>query len=161
LAHACAALVAGVFVIGCGSTASQGSNPILSQESNRTLTASQAKRLLQQLPYHYQFRSVALPRGASGALAGTAIGRHHTVLHFGLALGQKPGPVPVPRAGTKGVYGYGGYIYTDDLEVPGKREKWEPGPQFQTEAQWNEAGHMEVQMEEQLCKAETGEPCHE
>jgi hypothetical protein len=117
--------------------------------------------LLLQLPYRYHWRQVELPKGASGALAGTAFGKHHTVLHFGLALGREPYPVPVPRAGTTGSYGYGGYVYTDDILVPGKHGKWIVGPQFHTGAQWREGNEMEVQMEEKLCRAETGEPCHE
>jgi hypothetical protein len=127
----------------------------------RVLSSTEAKHLLLQLPYRYHWRKVELPEGASGALAGTAIGGHHTVFHFGLALGRNSYGVPVPRAGTDGAYGYGGYVFTDDILVPGKREKWESGPQYKTEAQWREAGRMEVNMEEKLCRAETGEPCHE
>lgn len=130
-------------------------------ESVRVLSSTEAKHLLLQLPYRYHWRKVELPEGASGALAGTAIGRHHTVFHFGLALGRNPYGVPVPLAGTSGAYGYGGYVLTDDLLVPGKREKWESGPQYKTEAQWKEGNEMEVQMEEKLCRAETGKPCHE
>jgi len=152
------ALILPLLLVGCGAA---GGSSAVNGGSVRILTTSEAKHLLLELPYRYKFRPVALPRGASGALAGTAIGRHHTVLHFGLALGQEPYPVPVPRSGTEEAYGYGGFVYTDDLEVPGKHGKWEPGPQYKTNAQWNEAGHMEVQMEEKLCRAETGEPCHE
>lgn len=125
------------------------------------LSSVEAKHLLLQLPYRYRWRQVELPEGASGALAGTAFGKHHTVLHFGLALGQNPDGVPVPLAGTSGAYGYGGYVFTDDILVPGKRDKWESGPGVHTAGQWREGNEMEVQMEEKLCRAETGEPCHE
>ena len=127
----------------------------------RVLSSTEAKHLLLQLPYRYHWRQVELPEGASGALAGTAIGRHRTVFHFGLALGGDPYPVPVPQTGTEEAYGYGGFVYTDDLEIRGKNGKWEPNPHFRTKAQWNEAGHMEVKMEKKLCRAETGEPCRE
>lgn len=127
----------------------------------RVLSSTEAEHMLLELPYRYRWRKVEVPEGASGALAGTAIGKYHTILHFGLALGRNPYGVPVPRSGTDEAYGYGGYVFTDDLLVPGKREKWESGPQFRTKAQWREAGRMEVNMEEKLCRAETGEPCHE
>jgi hypothetical protein len=142
-------LIAAIAVTGCGGG------------GVRVLSSAEAKHLLLQLPYRYHWRKVELPEGASGALAGTAIGRHHTVFHFGLALGREPHGVPVPLAGADEAYGYGGYIFTDDILVPGKREKWESGPQYKPEAQWREAGRMEVNMEEKLCRAETGEPCHE
>lgn len=133
-----------------------------SEDSARVLSTAEAKHVLLELPYSYHFRGVVVPEGASGALAGTAIGHHHTVLHFGVSLGGDPDPVSVPQAGTEEAYGYpaGGFVFTDDLQVRGKHEKWEPAPQLQTAAQWNEAGHMEVAMEENLCKAATGEPCH-
>lgn len=114
-------------------------------------------------PYKYVFRPVKLPEGATGALAGRAIGNHHTKLDFGVALGREPRAVPVPRAGTGEAYGYlyGGVIYTNDLQVPGKRRKWVAGPQFHTAAQWEEGINMSAAMEEKLCEAATGEPCHE
>ena len=123
------------------------------------LNSTEAKHLLLQLPYRYQWRQVRLPEGASAALAGTAIGRHHTVLHFGLALGREAQPVRVPHSGISEVGEYPGFVFTDDELVPGKREKWEPGPQFHTAAQWKEVARMSVAMVEQLCKASTQEPC--
>ena len=153
LAAAAVVMALAVLIVACGS----------SEDSTRVLSAAEAKHLLLELPYRYHFRKVAVPQGASGALAGTAIGDHHTVLHFGISLGGEPDPVSVPQAGTEEAYGYprGGFVFTDDLQVRGKHEKWEPAPQFRTAAQWNEAGHMEVAMEETLCRAATGEPCHE
>lgn len=143
---------------GCGTSADgQGS----SAGSTRVLSSSEAKLLLLHFPYQYRWRQVELPEGASGALAGTVIGRHRTIVHFGISLGTEAEAVPVPRAGTvtPTYYRGGGFVFNDDLEVPGKNESVHPGNQFHTAAQWNEAGTMVVEMEEALCKAATGEPC--
>lgn len=151
----CLGLVSAFAAAGCGASTSSDSTKILS--------TNEAKRLLLQLSYHYVFRPVSLPNGATGALAGEAMGRHHVVLQFGVSLGRNPNGVPVPRAGTEESYGYlrGGFIYTDDLSVPNKKHKWVVNPRFHTWQQWHEAGHMEVEMEEKLCEAATGEPCKE
>lgn len=141
----------------CGASADgQGSD-----QPTRVLSSREAKLLLLRLPYRYRWRQVELPDGASGALAGTVIGRHHTVVHFGIALGTGAEAVPVPRAGTVTpvYYSRGGFVFNDDLEVPGKNESVHPGKQFHTAAQWNEAGTIVVEMEETLCKAATGEAC--
>jgi hypothetical protein len=53
----------------------------------------------------------------------------------------------------------GGFVFTADLEVPGKNETVHPNRRFHTRAQWNEAISIEVAMEEKLCKATTGRPC--
>lgn len=125
----------------------------------RLLTTAQTKRLLLELPYRYTFRRVTLPKGAIGAVAGRVVGTDHTVLHFGVALGSDPWPVPVPRAGISDWTQGPGFAYTDDLQVPGKHEKWERGPQFHTVGQEREAVHMNVNIKEKLCKATTGEAC--
>jgi hypothetical protein len=142
--------------VGCGGSA------IGDGSSTYILSTKEAKGLLLQLPYRYEFRHVPLPDEASGALAGKAIGRH-SYLNFGVSLGKNPDGVPVPKAGTEEAYGYppGGFVYTDDLLIRGKNHKWHRPARFHTAAQWNEAGRMEVAMEEKLCKATTGEPCHE
>lgn len=136
-----------------------GAGILVSGGSARILTSAEARHLLLELPYRYRFRPVPLPRGASGALAGTAIGRHYTILHFGFALGREPHPVPVPHSGISEVSGYSGFVFTDDELVPGKRQKWEAGPQFHTAAQWKEASRMSVAMVERLCRASTHQPC--
>lgn len=140
----------------CGASAKEGS-----VGPSRVLSSSEAKRLLRQLPYRYRWRRVEIPEGASGALAGTVIGRHRTTVHFGISLGSEAEAVSVPLAGTVTpvYYPRGGFVFNDDLEVPGKNETVHPGKQFHTAAQWNEAGTMVVEMEEKLCKAATGEPC--
>ena len=128
--------------------------------SAHVLSTPEAKRLLLQLPYRYEWRAVEAPTNETGALAGTATGAHATVLHFGLALGGNSDGVPVPRAGTSGAYSYprGGFVFTDDLEEQ-RGYSFRPGRQFQTAAQWNEAINMEFEIEEKLCEAATGEPC--
>jgi hypothetical protein len=50
------------------------------------LSAQETKDLLRQLPYRYEFRDVPAPEGAEVAIAGRAIGRHRTILNFGIAL---------------------------------------------------------------------------
>jgi hypothetical protein len=149
-----AVIVIGSGICGCGgSEKGEGSGG-----SPRVLSSSEAKHLLLQLPYRYTWRQVDLPEGASGALAGKAIGQHHTIIHFGIALGEKPKPVPVPKAGVSGAFYYlgAGFVFTDDLIIPGSSRV---GEQFQTEAQWKEAATMEVQMEEAFCREVTHEPC--
>lgn len=130
-------------------------------DGSRILSSAEAKHLLLELPYQYRWRQVEPPGGASGALAGTVIGKHHTRVHFGIALGSEAEAVPVPQAGTitPVYFPRGGFVFNDDLEVPGKNETVHPGKQFHTAAQWNEAGTMVVEMEEKLCKAVTGKPC--
>jgi len=143
-----------LFISGCGGAP-------LGDSSMQILKTEEAKQLLLQLPYRYHLRPVALPEGASGALAGSAIGQHRTIVHFGVALGRDSGLVSVPHAGTSGAYGYpdGGFMFTDDLQVRGKHHTWHRGSQFRTAAQWDEATTMVVKMQEKLCKAATGEPC--
>ncbi|MGN6258515.1 MAG: hypothetical protein ACTHN3_12325 [Solirubrobacterales bacterium] len=155
-------VVLAALAVGCGSSASGdgttgAGSTAASNDPPRVLSTQEAKQLLQQLPYRYEFRKVKLPEGATGAVAGTAIGKHHTVLHFGVSLGTEAGAVPVPQAGVRDPYDYsagGGFVFNDDLVVAGG-----VGKQFKTGAQWEEATSMEVEMEEKLCKAATGEPC--
>jgi hypothetical protein len=126
------------------------------------LSTAQARGLLLNLPYDYTFRHVPLPEGASGALAGRAVDEHHMVINFGIALGKEPKKgVPVPRSGINEAYGYGGFIYTDDLQVPDGRGGWMVNPRFHTPREWHHAGEIDVAITEKLCRAETKEPCHE
>jgi hypothetical protein len=152
-------------LIGCGGATAGGetdlhqlSEGISEGNSANVLPVLAAKRALQSLPYSYTFRHVARPKGAHGALAGRVVGNHNTVLNFGIALGRHPEPVPVPHAGAE-IGEYPGFLFTDDELVPGKREKWEAGPQFHTAAQWKEVARMSVAMVEQLCRASTHQPC--
>jgi hypothetical protein len=86
---------------------------------------------------------------------------HHAYLNFGVSLGRHPAGVPVPRSGTEEAYGYprGGFVFTDDLQVPGKHHTWRTPARFHSQAQLNEATTMLVEMQEKLCEAATGEPC--
>jgi hypothetical protein len=138
----------------CGGAAAE-------DKARQVLSTQQAKKLLLELPYQYRFRRAEVPVGASGALAGRATNAQGIFLNFGVALGRTPDPVPVPQAGTNSAYGYpdGGFVFTDDLLVSGAHGHWHIPNRFHGKAEWNEAGHMGVVMEEQLCKAVTSKPC--
>src|SRR6478735_971911 len=86
-----------VAVNACGSSVS-GSSSTASESRSHVLSAAETKHLLLQLPYRYRWRQVKPPEGASAALAGTAFGKHHTIVHFGISLGTEPQAVPVPKA---------------------------------------------------------------
>jgi hypothetical protein len=150
-------VVAGWTATGCGT----GGDTAEGSDGTRVLGPKETKQLLRQLPYRYTFRSVATPKGAEAAVAGRAIGRHHTRLNFGIALGHGHHGVPVPGAGTEESYGYprGGFIFTDDVFVKGSDGHLEPNPNLHTAAQWNEATSMSVAMTDKLCLAATGEHC--
>lgn len=143
---------------GCGAvhpTASAANTP-------RLLSSGEGKRLLLHLPYRFQFRDVRLPDGASGAIAGTVFGKHKTILRFGISFGEDPKAVPVPGVGTVDPYDYSsaaGFVFNDDMEVPGKNESVHPGPQYHTEAQWHEAAKIVVEMQQTFCRAATGKAC--
>jgi hypothetical protein len=139
--------------LGCGVSSSGG--------GTRVLGSAETMQLLRQLPYRYAFRKVSAPDEAEAAVAGRAIGPHHTVLNFGIALGHGHHAVPVPRAGTAESYGYprGGFIFTTDTFIKGPDGRLRPGPQFKTGPQWREASHMEVMMTDKLCLAATGDHC--
>lgn len=143
--------------VGCGGSAS-GSASNRGGDQGRVLTPSETKHALRRLPYHFTYHPVAIPSGASGAVAGKAEGKHHTIVHFGIALGRRPDPVPGIGAEIVGDEA-SGFVYTDDTLVSGKKEKWEAGPQFHTAAQWHEGGRIGVKITEALCLASTAEPC--
>jgi hypothetical protein len=149
-----------VVISACGLSAT-GDSSTAPDSSPRVLTAAGAKHLLLELPYHYRWRQVELPKGASDALAGTATGNHHTIVHFSISFGTGTEAVPVPQAGvlTPDYYGGLGFVFNNDLEVPGKNESVHTGKQFHTAAQWDEAINMAFEMEEKLCKAVSGKPC--
>jgi hypothetical protein len=146
-------IVLSVAVLNCGCNAFANKDGTVG--SPRVLSSAEAKRLLLKLPYRYRWRKVKLPEGASGALAGTAVGKHRAVLHFGISLGTEAEPVPIPEV--RDAYDYsqgGGFVFTDDIiTLDGI------GKQIHTAAQWHEVNIMEVEMEEKLCKASTGEAC--
>lgn len=145
---------------GCGSAGAEGDAATGSGET-RVLGAKETKGLLRQLPYRYTFRKVATPDGADAAVAGRVVGRHRTVVNFGISLGHGYKAIPVPRAGTRYSYGYsrGGFIFTSDILIEGSDGRLVPNPQLHTAAQQNEASEMTVAMTDRLCLAATGEHC--
>ena len=118
---------------------------------------AEVKQLLRRLPYRFEFRPVTPPDGASAAVAGKVIGPHRTVVNFGISFGNEG--VPVPHAGTLNAAGGSTYVITDDTLIRGKHQRLESGKQFHTAAQWRESSKMMVDIEEALCKAQTGKPC--
>jgi hypothetical protein len=76
-------------------------------------------------------------------------------------MGEHPLPVPVPDAGVSNSVGVpiAGFIFSSNTLVRGPHHTWVDGPDIHTTAQANEAGYMQLEMEETLCKAATGEPC--
>lgn len=163
LAAVIAAGMCVVMVSGCGAEAAQSDSTSsnASSVSPRILTTKQAKLRLQKLPYQYAFRSVPLPNGAEGALAGKVTGPHHTSFQFGIALGSDTEAVPVPEVGTDNpTYVPGaGFVFSSNVLIEGPSGKWILNPKFKTEAQADASARISVGMEEALCRAATGAPC--
>jgi len=148
-------------IAGCGGDAGAEGGIAGGSGEARVLSAKETKQLLRKLPYRYEFRQVATPEGAETAVAGRAMGRHRTIINFGIALGHGYKAVSVPQAGTRYSYGYsrGGFIFTSDLLIEGSDGRLAPNPQLRTAAQQNEASEMTVTMTDRLCLAATGEHC--
>jgi hypothetical protein len=148
---------------GCGAVAAESTSTTREPQAGSidVLTTKQAKHLLQKLPYRYGFRSVPLPKGAKGAVAGRVVGPHKTSFNFGIALGTETDPVPVPKVGTENpVWMPGaGLVFTDDLLVKAANGNWVVNPRIKTPAQDRTSVRMIVDMEQTLCRAATGEPC--
>src|SRR4051794_24774785 len=103
--RACAyLLVTAAVASGCGGGADAETGAAAPKPEARVLSAAEAKQVLRDLPYRYAFKSVAKPEGGQAAVSGRAIGPHHTVLNFGIALGHETNGVPVPGAGTAESY---------------------------------------------------------
>lgn len=124
----------------------------------QVLSVEETKDLLRQLPFRYEFREVPTPDGAEAAVAGRAIGRHHTELNFGIALGHGSEPVLLRRSPAE-IDRQRSFIFTSDALVRGSDGRLESAPQLKTPAQWREATNMEVLMTDRLCRATTGEHC--
>jgi hypothetical protein len=148
-----AALLLGLGAIGCGGGAKAEGDGL------QTLSAPEAKTVLGELPYRYKYRTVLVPRGATAALAGRAYGPSNTSFDFGIALGDGTNAVPVAQAGVSEVVGNPGFVFTSNLVVPVGRAKWENSKQIHSARQLHVAADMVTEMEEQLCRAITGEPC--
>lgn len=124
----------------------------------QVLGETEVKQLLSQLPYRIRFRPVRIPEGADGAIAGTAIGRHQTVVHFGVSLGTGYHPVRFPRPVITEATGGETFLVSNDVTIQsGNGIAW--GRQFRTEAQQYEAARIVTDIEQKLCRATTGEPC--
>lgn len=131
---------------------------VLASNSLRTLDEPEVKQLLRQLPYRFQFKSVRVPKDASGAVAGAAIGKHRTVVHFGVSLEEGYHPVRLPKPAVLEATGGQTFLVSSDITI------WSDdgiarGRQFRTQAQWNEAASIVTAIEGKLCRATTGEPC--
>lgn len=154
--HCIAVLLLGllfaVALLGCGSDASRKSGP-------SELSTTEAKAILQELPYRYVFKEIPSPHGASGAIGGRVYGPYKTWFDFGIALGDDASPVPVPRAGVSEAVGNPGFVFTTNQLIPIGRVHWKTAPQLRTPARWHESSRMATDMEEQLCRAVTGKPC--
>jgi hypothetical protein len=150
------ALVAG----GCGS-ASARDDGTQQESGHQQLNPAVAKEAIQGLPNRVVFKHVAVPEGATGALAGRAFGRYGAYLDFGVAFGPRPKPVPVPEAGITELEGFPklGMVFTSNVLMRGKGSNWVPARHLKTYAQYREAENMVTAIEEQLCKKATGEPC--
>lgn len=148
--------------LGCGDGSGAEGVPVAGTSGSSVLSAKETKRLLRQLPYRYEFKPVTKPEGAEAAVAGRAVGRHRSILNFGIALGHGNDGVPVPQAGTIYPYGYprGGFIFTSDEFVKGAGgRRMERNPRLHTAKQWDEVAEMSVNMTDKLCLAATGEHC--
>jgi hypothetical protein len=132
---------------------------VFSSSGPKTLSEAEAKSLLRQLPYLFEFRPVRVPQGASGAVAGRVIGPHGTVVRFGVSLGSEGEPVSLgPHTDFGDATGGATFRVTDDawIVVNGNATF---GKQIRTQAQWHEAATMNVDIEEKLCRATEGKPC--
>lgn len=139
-------------VLGCGGAAS-------GSDARDELSVEEAKAILQELPYRYEFREPAIPQGATGAIAGRVHGPHKTWFDFGVALGNNAAPVPVPRSGVSEVIGNPGFVFTMNDLIPRGRLHWETAPQLKAPVRNRESSRMATEMVEELCLATTGEPC--
>lgn len=89
LRYAACALILFVASVGCGEA----------KLGEIGLTSTQAKKVLERLPFHFEFRHIRSPLGATGALAGVMSGPKQTSVAFSLTLGESTVPIPVPESG--------------------------------------------------------------
>jgi len=155
----CIGLLVGA--VACGADVADKSSAAGDREEVvQILTSKEVKHLLRQLPYRYKFRQVPPPEGAQGAIVGRAVGRHRTVLNFGIALGEGGKPVlPRPNAAEIDHQPLSGFTFSGDSVVRGPDGHLKAGSQFQTRSQWDEVTRMEVKMTDLLCRAASGKPC--
>jgi hypothetical protein len=125
----------------------------------KTLNDEETKALLRQLPYRFEFRPVAVPDGASGAVAGVAYGPHHTVLRFGVSLGREGDPISLGSHSdlADATGGETFRVTGDDTLIVDGRLRF--NPRIKTKAQWHTVASMHVDIEEKLCRATEGHAC--
>lgn len=151
------ALICLSVLAGCGGT---GEADESHARQTQFLTGGEIRQTLSRLPYRFRYRSVDVPDGAVSAVAGTAYGRHGTVLNFGIAFGGSAEAVSVPKAGIDSSFGYRGlFVFTDDFMYRNAKGKLITAPQLKTGAQVSEASRISVGITDRLCKSATGEPC--
>lgn len=155
---------------GCGSSehatevtvrATPVSNKAPNPEPAAELSSGQAKKALTGLPYHYRFRRVPLPKGATAAFAGSVTGADKTHFQFGVALGASADPIALPRSGTGHAtfVPSAGFTYTTDVIIETRPNEYHYAPNLRTMKQLNLAVRMEANMQRALCLAATGKQC--
>jgi hypothetical protein len=132
---------------------------LASRSNTKTLSQAETESLLLELPYRFRFHDVPSPDGASGAVAGRAIGPHHTVVRFGVSLGKEGAALSIgPHSDLADATGGESFRVTNGstLDVGGRIKA---APWLRTRAQWLESVTMIVAIEEKLCRATEGKPC--
>ena len=129
---------------------------VLSPSSAPSETETEA--LLRDLPYRFHFHPAQTPPGAEGAVAGTVSGPHHTVVRFGVSLGEGGDPVPI-RGALSEATGGAEFRVSNDTMVRDAAQGIAANPRYRTRAQWLTAAPIVTDIEEKLCRATTGKPC--
>jgi hypothetical protein len=108
----------------------------------------EATEAIKGLPY-----SVEVREASEGVLVGSARGHHGAVVHFAISEGEgePAGDIP-PRLihVDKNVMGGGGFTVWEDAEA------WHHG---ESAVKWRERLEIAVEIEEALCRKETGDAC--
>ncbi|HKZ12220.1 MAG TPA: hypothetical protein VJL81_00100 [Solirubrobacterales bacterium] len=108
----------------------------------------EATEAIEGLPYR-----VSVREASEGVLVGTARGHHGAVVHFAISEGEADRPQDIPPRLLhldKNVMGGGGFTVWEDSEAPHDGE---------SAAEWDERGRVALDIEEALCRQETGEAC--
>jgi len=149
--------VVALLLSGCGS----GGGSASGLSVRRTLTAQEAEDSLRHLRFPVKLHPVQLPKGATGAFAGRALGRDGTHLRFGVALGPHASPVPVPKSGVLQTTAIpsAGITVTNDTLIETSGHEFRTNPTIHTTRQEHIADQMVEQLEQALCVAAIGEKC--
>jgi hypothetical protein len=125
----------------------------------KTLDGPETEAVLRQLPYRFRFHGVPTPDGASGAIAGRAIGPGDVALRFGVSLGGAGDAVSLgPHTDVADATGGETFRLSDDTMIVVDGKPREPA-RFSTVARWRTAMRMAVAIEEKLCRATEGGAC--